>query len=328
MRKLVRCFATCFLLGGTLLAYTHPCPGGWAVDAQFLYLLPSLDDTYFVTVSPTATTFPNGERENNDLGFQPGFRVGGVYSFCDCDWELFGYYTRLRATESVTITGDHLWATTGVGELVRDFANFRGSASSEQEFFYQRADGMVEKKVYCCCGLDLYLQGGLEYAYLKAHENLQYNAPNLETPNFGNVNRKSRTWGLGPQAGLEFDYDICQTTCCLTGVLSLTGAVSGSLLASKSFDNVVNTTIVQGQLINVLDHDTWRVIPAWHARIGLNYETCFRCLNASVEVGYEFNSYVRGWSRTIYPERTSAHCFTDYYNLDLQGLYVSTTVSF
>ncbi len=143
-----------------------------------------------------------------------------------------------------------------------------------------------------------------------------------------NVYRKGKTWGVGPQAGFEFDYRICQINRCCPGALTLTGFTSGSILASKTrtenFQNIGIDTV-----LDVSDQHTWRLIPAFHARIGLNYGMCFTCFSTALEIGYEFNTYLRGLSRIGFTdESANALCFSDYYNFDLQGLYISAKFTF
>lgn len=336
MLKFFRLFLLCFLFKGALFAYTHPCSGEWLIEADYLFLLPSVDDTYFVLNASQDGVFPDGTREQNDFDFQSGFRVGGAYGFCDCNRELRGYYTRLRATQSRTVNGDFLWPTVGRPNTIVSFESFPGSASSDLDLLYQRADGFFAQKIFCCCGLDLYLQGGLEFAYIRLHEDIDYNDLEVgETGTRAQIFRKSRAWGIGPQLGLELGYEICQFSCCLPSKLSVVGYASGSLLASQTRDkefeqNVVNNT---GQVVprgNTVDEHTWRIIPALHAQIGLNYEMCFSCFGASLEVGYEFNSYLRALSRLDFPAFAEAISltYTHFVNFDVQGLYVAGTITF
>lgn len=126
----------------------------WKIGADFLYLKPSVDDTYFVIGSPVTTAFPNGTRYHNDFEFTPAFRVFGGFSFCDCNKEIVLSYTRLSQTQQRTITGDFLWATIGRADLVSAFENYTGSASSDLDLLYQRIDALYSQQVANCCGLN------------------------------------------------------------------------------------------------------------------------------------------------------------------------------
>ncbi len=80
---MLRCFKffSLFLMLSAGALFARPCPGGWEVDLEYLYLFPTVDDTYFVLDAPATAGFPNGTRENNDFGFHSGFRVGGLMHF-------------------------------------------------------------------------------------------------------------------------------------------------------------------------------------------------------------------------------------------------------
>lgn len=330
MKTLSSLFTFLLLLcTGSSYAYLHPCPGQWGVEAEFLYLLTSIDDTYFVIDSPTSSTAPAGKRKNNDFGFQPGFRVGGVYAFCDCDREFRASYTRLRSTTREEVFGNFLWATVGAGAFTAEFENYTGTATSDNDLLYQRVDGFFTQKVWDCCNLDLYLYGGFEYAYIRVREDLEYRRTVVveELP-LGEVNQKSKVWGIGPQFGLEFDYDICSISWCYPGTLSLRGQTTGSILVSKTLAKASNDTTA-GSALDVDDNRTWRIVPAWHARLGLNYATCFSCFGASLEIGYEFNTYIRAVNWQAFPDVTAnGLCYTAYKNFDAHGLYVNVGVTF
>jgi len=326
MLKRLKFLSTLFVLAmGSLSAYIHPGPGAWEVHGEFLYLFPSVDDTYFVIDSPSAVGFPNGTRENNDFHFHPGFRVGGAFGLCgECNEEIRVDYTRLRAQRDRTISGTNLFATRGRADFVSLFDGYAGTASADNDLLYHRLDVVFAHESFQCCPFDLYFLAGLQWDYVRFREEYTYASAEV----LGSVVQKSRTWGIGPEFGLEFDYDLCDfSSFCLPGNLSVRALTVGSLLASKTQQREQNSA--PGVDLNVRDSYTWRIIPAWHARIGLNYITCFSCFNAAIEVGYEFNSYSRALSRTEFPDDVAdGLSFNNYHNFDLQGLYVSLAVSF
>lgn len=331
MRKLIRfCTMAMILSASSLSANSHAGAGEWEINAQFLLLKPTFDDTYFVIKSPTSTTFPNGEREHNDFHFEPGFRVGAAYSFCDCPRELLVSYTYLEDDHTKTITGTNLWGTLGRPDFTSGFENFAGSAQSKLDFLYQRLDALYAQEIYNCCGLDVYVQAGLEAAYVRLQEDYAYtNVPTIGAPTIGRIDQRSRTSGVGPELGFALDYDFCQSS---YGSFSITFLASGSLLASDSSTRGQNTVFdgtVTDTLLNVKDRSTWRVIPALHARAGLNYDVRWSCFDLGLEVGYEFSSYLRALSRAGFPDDVAdGLAFTHYYNFDVQGLYVSASFRF
>ncbi len=96
------------------LLFLQPCPDAWRLSADFLYFMPTVDDTYFAINSPIIGNFTLlGTRSNNNFGFNPGFRVGAEYAFCQTRRDIQAFYTYLHAEQTKTISGDNLWATVG-----------------------------------------------------------------------------------------------------------------------------------------------------------------------------------------------------------------------
>jgi len=318
-------------IGSLAAANYDPSNGQWRVIGEYLYWAPSVDDTYFVIDSPETTSFPNGKRKSNDLNFHSGYRVGGDYLFCDCNRAIQVTYTNLNFKQNKTVTGDYLWATNGPVTLTGYFSDYSGSAKSHIKFEYQNLDAFYAQQLFECCGLDFGVQLGLEAVELKLNETDTYIGP-VET---GLVHQHSKTNGIGPKIGFSVGYNLFESTDCdCASRLSLNFLTAGSLLASDTkahIDAEVNTDGTSTSVLDVSNKKDWRVIPALHARVGLNYDMVFSCVEASLEVGYEFTSFLRGLTRTSFPDRligVSGMSFSNFYNFDMQGLYVSGNVTF
>jgi hypothetical protein len=317
--------------------------GRWMVEGEFLYLLPSIDDTFFVLKSPALTSpiapTPFGKRINNDFGFHPGFRVKVGYQSCTCCQGLEVAYARLGASTTRTVRGI-LWATIGDPLLSGVFQNYVGLARSKLNLVYQRVDGLFSKQAWCGRNMNLFFIAGVEYANFQLRENYFYasNTAIFSPPltaffTSGKIDLKSNAWGVGPEFGFKFRYFICLPSCLskCSGNLSIVAGASGSLLASKTQQNTRNIIIGATVLpvVKVQDERVWRIIPAFHGRAGLNYAVCFSCFGASLEVGYEFDSYLRFFTRSIYTDDVAPQVnFSNYYNFDAQGLYVSLALTY
>ncbi|MDP1834419.1 MAG: Lpg1974 family pore-forming outer membrane protein [Chlamydiales bacterium] len=323
LQKIKLFTALTMLSWASACAYSHPPPGGWAVSGDYLYMLPTFDDTYFVIDSPVTSAFPNGTRENNDFRFSTGYRVGGVLGL-DVGREFQAYYTNLGVDRSKTITGDFLWATIGQSNLVTVFENYAGAATSNLHLLYQRADGILAQQAFNFEGADLFLNFGVEYAYLRLNEDYQYSVTGGAV---ATIDRRSKAWGIGPQAGFELDYEFANC-CCWPGAIMMKAVSSASLLDCRCTHSDVN--ILSGAtLLRTSDKSTWRIIPALHARVSINMEsyTCWGVVG--IEIGYEFNSYIRGLTRVMYPDdEADSLSYNDYSNFDVQGLFLSATLGF
>lgn len=294
------------------------------VTGEYLYLLPTIDDSAFVINSPVTSTFPNGKRENNNPQYHSGYRVGAGYSFCDCDSELLAAYTYLQFDQSKNVSGDFLWATLGRADFASAFENYAGTASSKLKFRYQRIDALYAHQLYDRCNLDVAILFGIEGAELRLKERYNY----ASVTNAGTVNQYSKISGLGPQFGFALNYLLYKFCGCLPGTLSFNVGSSASLLMSDSKVNSSNT-LDDLLLLDVSNQKSWRVIPALHANVGLSFDTNISCYQATLKVGYEFSSYLRGLTRLSFPDDVAdSLSYNNYYNFDVQGLYVSGSFRF
>jgi hypothetical protein len=305
-----------------------PCPEAWRFSGSFLYLLPTFDDTYFVIESDVSTTYPNGIRKNNDFGFEPAFRIGAEYAFCENNREIQAFYTRFEADQSRRVSGDFLWATEGRSDLVSNFENYHGSATSKLNTLYQRLDLNFSQQIVNNKGVYFYLQPGLELAYLRLTEHFRYHEEGSLT--HGSVRQRSRVAGIGPQMGVGVDYNIYQGTysSTISHALTLNALFSGSILMGHSGVKESNE-LAEDPLLSVKDQRTWRTIPALHAKAGLNYVILGSHVGFSIGLTYEFNTYVRGIARVLFTDDVAdGKSFSTYYNYDLQGLGITAALSF
>jgi hypothetical protein len=313
----------------TPMLFLQPCPDAWRFSADFLYFMPTVDDTYFAINSPIVGDFTLlGTRSNNNFGFNPGFRVGAEYAFCQTRRDIQVFYTYLHAEQSETIFGDNLWATVGSTAFSTPFGPYSGSASSKLKLLYQRLDFNVSQHIIDAHGFNLYVQPGFEYAYLRLQQSYRFERPDF----LGTVYQQSREWGIGPQLGLGFDANLYQgfldSKCSVSHAVTVSSLFSSSILTGQGRTRELDTR--EGDVTNDLrDELAWRVIPAMHARVGLAYLVHGSCVGASLSVGYEFNTYIRGLAKTTFPSTAStSNCVTNYYNFDVQGLDISLAVTF
>jgi hypothetical protein len=312
------------------MLFLQPCPDAWRFSADFLYFMPTVDDTYFVINSPIVGDFTLlGTRSNNNFGFNPGFRVGAEYAFCQTRRDIQVFYSYLHAEQTRTISGDNMWATVGSASFSTPFSDYVGTSSAKLKLLYQRLDFNISQHIIDAHGFNLYVQPGFEYAYLRLQQNYGYNAEDLFP---GTVYQQSREWGIGPQLGMGFDSNLYQGSlnakCSIAHAIAVSGLFSSSLLTGQG--RTWELDIREGDVTNDLrDKLAWRVIPAMHARVGLAYLVHGSSMGASLDVGYEFNTYIRGLAKAIYSSSPSkSNAVTNYYNFDIQGLDISIAFTF
>jgi hypothetical protein len=305
--------------------------GTLSVSADFVFLKPSVGDTFFAVANPASNTVPNGDRKNNDPDYEPGFRVAGGYQFAGSGRELELAYTRLALDQSKTLGGSFLFATLGTPDFSSNFENYAGSAQSQLDLTYERIDASFAQPVRVS-DLDLSLHFGIEYASLRLREEYRYTAIGL-----GQIGESSRTWGIGPQAGIGLAYELLASQGWLPGDLSVGILSSASLLVSQADSRANNTidftpgngTVDPVTFLDVTDEDTSRIVPAFHTRLGFTWGMPVMGVPAAVSVGYQLDTYLGMLTEVAYPDDVGdGLATTDTQDFDAQGLFVSGTLRF
>jgi hypothetical protein len=301
----------------------------WGITGEFLYLRPTIDDTAFVLIgAPNNNSNPIGQKVCNQFDYEPGFRVGGFFSFCDNNRMVEAYYTRLTAKTTKTVNGTTLFALFGRADFASSFENYTGSARSVLDLTYQRVDVNFVQSIKNNCDFTYQFFAGIQWADFDFHEDYRY-AVTTPTPVAGLVRQKSSIWGVGPQVGLNLYFPVYTFCGCMQGDLSFVAKSTLGLLAAEekitSFNALPETTVI----LNTNGCDNWRVIPNAQIRLGFEYEMDISCYHATFGVGYEFTSYFRGLTREVYPDDVAdGLSYNNYYNFDFQGLYLSASVGF
>ena len=295
--------------------------------------MPTIDDTFFVYNNfNNESDSANGKRLSNNFEFTPGFRAGLEYAMKNNHTSVQAFYSQVISSQKRTVNGDYLTAIMGNPDTVQNFYNYTGSASSNLDLFYQRVDLNFNQLILNTSVFKMSIQPGFEYARLNLSEHYKY-VDTVGEEGTTTTRLKSHTWGVGPQIGLGLDYNFFQRTCGenRTHVLSFTSLFSGSLLASKFKNSYYsyNSYYENEYLNDVTEKMTWRVIPALHARMGLNYLIRGENVGFNIGAGYEFNSYIRGSSRVLfYDDGPFGNSSTQFNNFDIQGLYILGSISF
>jgi hypothetical protein len=303
---------------------SEPTAGQPRLIAELLFLKPTLDGTYFVIQSPASSTFPSGQRTSNDYGYEPAFRIGAGYTFPEAGGRSVELsYTRLDADASETVAGDFLWATVGRADFASVFENYSGIATARTDAQYQRIDAHVTQP-WQFAGIDVGFLFGAEWADFRVGERYAFASAAAD----GSVSSASRTWGIGPEVGLDLAWEICHA-CGVPGAFTLNAGSSVGVLLSETNGRATDT-LTGAPLLAVRDEQSSRVLPAIHARVGLRYALALHDrIGLTAGAGYQIDSYQRGLKRLSFVDDVAdALVTTDYYDFDAQGVYASLGLVF
>lgn len=336
-------FSTLLLLSWvqSLIGYVDPDPGCFALQGEFLYFKPTIDQSYYAISSSNnffgENIFPDGDRFNNNSFFRPAFRIEGAYALCNGCNNLDFRFTYLNADNSDSVSGSFLFDTIGYpGNGAQDPEDtfYSGSADFEEQFRYYAGDATFSRIIFDCCPEYLSILFGLHYVYFKLDEDFDSSGTRVENEVViaisNRLNRTCRFWGIGPELGLEYRYLLPNCLCWRTGVLSLIGNTRGSLLCSHTKAHFQYNTVRTGPIgVNLNNDPLWRVIPTIDARVGLNYECAFHCLRTNIEIGYELIWYSDCVDTIVgYDVAFAGDSIDVFSNLNMQGPYLAISVSF
>lgn len=353
LEKTVLAFFLCF----TQIANGYEVPYGYEgqalsdenfkLSAELLYLKPGIEQSSYVISSSENVVggefFPNGRRHNNSANYKPGFRINALYGLCDEPNALDVRFTYFNGGHSHSITGDFLFDTIGFpgdGAQAPEDTSYAGKASIHDNFRYYAVDATFNRLGLQSCVDNLYLLIGLHYANIqhKRHftsvgtfssdDGAVVQAVNDPVDNA--LKSHSNFWGVGPQLGLDYNYDLTSPECCL-GLVTLHANMRASLLCSKSNGNfhytTLRTTGTDGP--HLKNRDLWRVNPAFDSKLGGSYQFCWLGLEGAIEVGYEWIWYNDSVGSIVgYDVAFAGDSLDVFSNLSLHGPYLKISVAF
>lgn len=304
-----------------------------AIQGSLLYFAPSYDETYFVIngsgVDGAGNPTPNGKKINNAVGHNLGFRLEGIYEFCDRCVDFRLRWTHVYATSEKNViqrsTPAQLWPTETIPSQPNVPEPYSGIASSHIGVMYQKGECLLDEKIWDLCGWQFGLREGVEWSYLRYHETVDYkdNAATQEK-----IQYHAHTKGLGPQIGVSV---LCAPEAFFAWYprnLLFKFMTTASLIVANSKAKIKMTDILSAYN-SVTQSSIWRFVPEWHLNFGINYLGRFLSCRTNFEIGYEITTYYRGTSKLIFDDPSSpGHSFNQYSDFYVHGLYLSSSFIF
>jgi Legionella pneumophila major outer membrane protein precursor len=300
---------------GLKASAAKPDRSSLSIDGSYLYFKPYLTDTFFASVG-TAAGSPSGTLIANNPDFTSAFRVGATYTNGTPGYALTASYTQLDASSLDQLSGSNLWAARGSADLLANFENYTGTATSDIGLKYRSADVLMSQPIDLGVSRLNFVYGG-EYADMSWDEAETYSRTN----ELGTSMSSSKFSGFGAQAGLNWTFQpFGGFNPALDGFSIETGATAGLLLASSksSLSDHFNGTNIG----SVETESTHRIIPVAHARVALAYNYSWDGYSITTKAGYEYLTYINGLQRLGNLDDVADGQYTvRYHDFNLGGLF-------
>lgn len=281
-------------------------------SASFTYWQALQDNMEYAIVDGRTSTAYNGTIQNLGFDFEPGFKVALGMNFDHDNWDTRVEYTWFRGRTSSSVSAEapesisSLW-TEGVENIV--------SASQSWKLHMDLLDWELGRGYYVGKKLTFRPFFALRGAWIRQNIDADYSVAELDHP-LVSLDKKSRSWAVGPRAGLYTDWLFCDG-------FRLFGNGAGDILFTryttlrdKGVSEDTSTTINQTNLNTVRTH--------LDLELGLGWGTYFDCNNWHIDLsaGYNFQVF---FNQNVFRQyevlRTSG-------NLYLQGLTVTARFDF
>lgn len=299
--------------------------GGIEVTLEGLLLRPTNENLDYATVNTTAfdfsgfpfNTFVATDKDVKSVNpsYDFGFRVGLGYVFPDSgnDVQLnWTHFSHSNDNSFSTDPGEILVTGLGIPLLNPAIDNIFGitgdvGASSTVDSKLDTVDLDVGQYVNFGTRLEARFFGGLQFSRVEQDTDNDYSAfytDNDVPADTLAINEddqfNSKFTGVGPRFGVDTSYNIWNC-------FGVVGHVAGALLVGKvDNDNQssdLNATFTDGDddpatVVNFSDDidtesdNTWRVVPTFDAKLGLNYTWLFQNQSAlTLEAGYQVTEF-------------------------------------
>lgn len=316
----------------------NPCRQQTGLTATVLFLKPNVDDSHFVLDSTSnifgTSHYPKGKRHQNTPSITPAFRLEGLFAICPNTSSLDVRFTYLCTRATASVSGDFLYDTNGYpGFGSQDTPLYAGTARSKNIYKYYAGDLNYSRNLSAFCPDDFTFVIGLHIAYIKFNEHTtssgSFSTDSGAKPLLNNLHRNSHFLGVGPQIGLDYQYNLCDP-CSSFGAWALNARARGFLLCGNTKSKLTYVTLRTGPSgVGVKNANLWRVIPGASTDLGINYTFNCSCYTTNIEIGYEFAWYHNCVNKITGLDTAFAGDTIDVFNsFSFHGPYLRVSTSF
>ncbi len=297
-----------------VLTSARPCDDvGFYLFADALYWHADVTNAEWAFVS-NASPIDVVKGSNKELAFKWnwGVRVGLGYEFEHDQWDSDIYYTWFKNRAAANSSISQASFTTPVGQSASSlnsnsflFPSVITKGNATTTLTFQALDWELGRVFYISNSISLRPHVGIKGAWIRLKEGESFVAEGTITPLTYTVSNSTRSWGVGPSAGINSNwYFGSANTRCPKGQVknkpmwSIFGDVSGALMYGH-FKNSHSETGTAAGVINGgcrpshLNRNL--MVPVLTGILGLAWDMCFDCdkIHLGIRAGYELQYWFR-----------------------------------
>jgi len=225
---------------------------------------------YAYTDNDALAAYPlSGSMKDVDFGWDWGVKVGLGYNFEHDNWEadfLFTYFSSSEGNNVSAGTASSIVPLKGAADLGGADLDFCTRATSNYRFVYDNIDVELARNYFVSKSLSLRPHFGVKSSWLTLKQSVRYTGGAFSGNTFLNKDQ-SKFWGIGPAAGMNSKWHLCQG-------FSFFGDVSGALLWGyykvNHLENNTHAPTVDNIYISANMH---RFCPTAQLALGISYDS-------------------------------------------------------
>lgn len=322
-------------------AYNYPariqtrCPWDIFCDVSFIYWQATEDNLELGISNSTNANLAqgiNGRFINMDFDFKPGFKVGIGGNFAHDNWDTRFEYTWFHNTNSKSSdadSGGNILATVG-SPLVVSHGGVYQSGNQHLNLKMDIIDWTMGRWYYVGTKLVFHPTFGIRADWIRQNLSTEYTRTGTAftsiSADTANVHQKTRSWGLGPEVGLDANWNVGW------GFRFFGNAEADLLFTDYTKLSFSEThTIAPGSPVSTSQGRVYTVKPHFDLELGLGWGTYLDCNNWYMDfaVGYDFQVFFdQNMFRHFNDDVMVANSLLPNGNLYLQGLTATFRLDF
>lgn len=316
IHKITAMVASSLLMSFAAQAYQDK---GFLITGGATYLEPAQNDLDYVEIVNSAGAGNIITSHHISPGYNWGYFIGLGYTISkdydvQLDWSQFDS-DQTQNSSPTGFAGGVVGYLTSNNVLIPLAAGQSISAHTREELNAQTLDANIGQYHELSEAMNVRLSTGIRYAKVNSRNTNTYGDPAFSSAPMDKYSSKYN--GIGPEAGLDLEYKVADSSYGTVGVVGK--LLAAFLIGEQESNSNVFFTSISGNQHAVHSESNVRMIPTLNAKLGLNWGL----IEGGYQVAYYFNvvdqlQYISGASEVTH----------NYSSVGVMGPYLNFSATF